>query len=190
MFKQSISIGLIGLTLACGSAMANVSSGTSLFSVDMQGGYSRVGNLVSAKAKSNFGFGVGAGYHYAIADNTTMGLGLSYTNWGKNKAANGNASDKLTSFNILATLQTALGNGFNVLGKAGMARVHQEVTGSSGTKGTTNKWLPLAAVGFNYAVVENVTLGAEYDHLFGKSNTAPSVDAGFVNLTYTIPMNG
>ena len=130
-------------------------------------------------------------FPYQVKDLVNAGWLASYHAEDKELKAGAKAAlvdTAMKRFNKALTLDP--GHRGALLGKAGMARVHQEVTGSSGTKGTTNKWLPLAAVGFNYAVVENVTLGAEYDHLFGKSNTAPSVDAGFVNLTYTIPMNG
>jgi opacity protein-like surface antigen len=128
----------------------------------------------------SFAGGVNLGFNHAFNPNVLAGAEFGWNYNGQSKyefdfAHNYSTTNTISSYDLhlLATATYLFNNGFNVFGKAGVARVYQ--TG----KGTTNipdtealdisetSYQPMLAAGLGYQI-KMVNIFVQYSHIFGK----------------------
>jgi len=132
------------------------------------------------------------GYLWSVGSpNLKLGTEIGFNHYPDNKYKLGpkdevtNDTHKWTykgySVDALGVAHLNLNSGFSLIGKAGVAYVHQEVTReftyvvssqNSSASSTKNKVLPEAAAGFGYDFTQNFGMNLTYNHIFGSTPKA------------------
>ncbi len=122
--------------------------------------------------ESNFQYGAELGYSQ-YADNKYRAAKTSTSEWEEFKYSGYN-------IDLLAVGKYNFNNGFNLFGKAGIARTTQKLKYSDddgqNSKVTKHKVLPKIAMGVGYDLTENWEINAEYSHIFGSKPNAIGSD--------------
>ncbi|PCI39946.1 MAG: hypothetical protein COB50_00480 [Thiotrichales bacterium] len=160
------------------------------FYVGAKGGYSWIDSykITDTKRKTgNFAWGVEGGYDYAFNRTFSLGLEVSYFDYGRTKyTGNTEGKFKSRSINLMLTGKAYVQDNFNVFVKGGLARVKQKYSGKI-TGNTKNKTKPIVEVGAGYQFNNNIGVDVSYVHVFGKDKTNPaSVNAIFAGVSYKI----
>lgn len=167
-----------------GPAPVNTGSG---YFISGNIGYGKVKETISNANTDNSGFvyNFNGGYRF----NKNFGLELGYTSL-PNVKANGRSVAKENSIiDIAAIGRIPFANGFNVFGKAGLARVHTNyvdtLTDTDGKiyNGDKVKIAPYLGIGAGYAVTQNVELDVQVAGT-PKQDTVPAMYAVTGGVAY------
>jgi opacity protein-like surface antigen len=159
--------------------------------------------------RGSFAYGAHLGYDFALTQNVLLGPELGYYSNGLSQYKGSDAgvfSDKVkvrsNDIDLLAKLTYMFFNGWNVFGKAGVARVTQKFdavtafgTTLASAKKTEHQYKPELGIGVGYEFGSNIGFTVSYHHIFGtnssnfrtKANRAKkvyAVDALMAAITY------
>ncbi len=148
---------------------------------------------------SNYNLGGSVGYNYAINKNVATALEANYTDFGKtNYSSNaGSGNFENSALQVLLSGTYLMDNGFNTFVKVGAAYEQSALNISNGTSGVTS-WLPAAAAGLGYEVIQNLNIYGEYERTFGTNwqsasptstpSKAASLNIFSIGVNYNFPM--
>ena len=171
--------------------------------VGANGGWTTPGSSPSLSQYTNkdrnYTFGGSLGYNYALTHNIATGLEANYSDFGQNEYSNNTSSGsfKNSALQLLLTGTYLMDNGFNTFVKLGAAQ-EQTALNLNNSENGVSSWLPAAAAGLGYELIQNLTVYGQYERTFGDDwnnatiGNSPSRSASLnifsIGMNYTFPM--
>ncbi len=147
----------------------------------------------------NYTLGGSVGYNYAINKNIGAGFEANYSDFGKTNYSGSTASGSFanSALQLLLTGTYLMDNGFNTFVKVGAANEQTSLNIGNSEAGKTS-WIPAAAAGLGYEVMQNLNVYGQYERTFGDNwnnattssspSTANSLNIFSIGVNYTLPM--
>jgi len=201
-------------------AFASVTASKSGFYAGIKAGYVRLDSLsknetigttnIYSPDNGRLGWGINVGYQHMLHQHFLAGLELGYhdNGYSQSRARNTTTGATVTSrvesndVNLLVVGKYIWNSGFDVFGKAGVARVNQRdhiYKGIAGPANPITRYRPAVNVGVGYSFYERWNASLEYRHVFAKDQSSfnkayknggrdfkdvASIDAVYLGISY------